>query len=168
MLVSNGPIAHSGDGTQIADDAAGSGGGSVARQFGSGAIGNATHLAVLYRDEAGNWGLVADTAIPPAHGEPPPAECRTTVLGGTPGDDVLVGTDDSERVIGRAGADHIRAKGGDDCVKPGPGRDHVSAGSGDDVIRARGENKDRINCGPGDDTAFANPKDRLRGCETVN
>jgi hypothetical protein len=167
VIVSNGPIAHPGDGTQIADAAAGAGGGSVEREFGSGAIGNATHVAVLYRDEAGNWGLLADTTIPPAHDEPPPAKC-TTVLGGTPGDDVLVGTADSERLVGRAGDDRIRGRGGDDCVKPGPGRDRVSAGSGDDVIRARGENADHINCGPGDDTAFVTRRDATKNCETVN
>jgi hypothetical protein len=166
VIVSGGPIDHPDDGTTLAEDTAqGGSGAAVERGFNAGAVGNATHAAVLYRDDAGNWGLLKSVDIPPAN-QPPPQPC-TTKIRGTQKADVLNGTAASEKIVGRRGNDRIRAHGGDDCVKAGPGRDRVRAGKGDDTVKAAGGGRDRINCGAGDDTAIANRRDKTRNCETI-
>jgi hypothetical protein len=59
-----GPIAHPDDGVLITEVAAsGAAGQSVSRTFSRTAVGAARYLAVLYRDDEGNWGLVRSTRI---------------------------------------------------------------------------------------------------------
>jgi hypothetical protein len=67
VIVSADPISHPGDGRAIAgDNATQSPGDTVSRTFGKATIGDAGFIAVLYRDEAGNWGLERTAPIPPA------------------------------------------------------------------------------------------------------
>ena len=64
MLVSNNPIDHPSDGRVIATTAAsGAAGQTVSRTFSRAQIGPARHVAVLYRDNAGNWGLLRSAPI---------------------------------------------------------------------------------------------------------
>jgi hypothetical protein len=141
------------------------------------------YVAVRAVDEQGNVGRVAsvDYLGPP----PPPVPC-SNVLRGTPGNDDLTGTNQSDRIRGRGGDDTLHGRGGDDCesgggdrdvvvgnkgddkLRGGIGRDGIQGNQGDDTIKAADGHPDRVFCGPGDDTVFADPEDRLRGCETVN
>jgi hypothetical protein len=64
VVVANGPIPHPSDGQAIADVAATGGAGQlVSRTFTAATIGGADSVAVLYRDEAGNWGLLHSDRI---------------------------------------------------------------------------------------------------------
>jgi Subtilase family len=64
VIAADGPIQHPGDGQVIADVAASGGAGqTVSRTFTAAKIGGADHVAVLYRDEAGNWGLLRGAQI---------------------------------------------------------------------------------------------------------
>ena len=66
VIASASPIWHPSDGHVIAGgDAGGPAGTSVSRTFAKAAIGGARHVAVLYRDEAGNWGLERTASVPP-------------------------------------------------------------------------------------------------------
>ena len=141
-------------------------------------LGGAAHVAILYRDEAGNWGLLASVQVPAQDdaggGEPePPANpplagpCAN-VIAGTAADDDLSGTDGGDRISGKGGADKIKGGAGDDCLRGGRGPDRVSGGEGDDTIKVRGGRRDRVRCGPGDDTVVASRSDRVgKSCETV-
>jgi hypothetical protein len=64
VRVSNSPIAHANDGRVVATTTAtGAAGQTVSRTFGRTVIGSARHVAVLHRDDAGNWGLLRNTPI---------------------------------------------------------------------------------------------------------
>jgi hypothetical protein len=64
VIAARKPIRHPGDGRVIAAGKASGGAGSrVARTFKRKAIGHARYVAVLYRDEAGNWGLLRDARV---------------------------------------------------------------------------------------------------------
>jgi hypothetical protein len=64
VIAANSPIRHPGDGQVIADTAASGGSGqTVSRTFTAANIGAAAYVAVLYRDEAGNWGLLRSAQI---------------------------------------------------------------------------------------------------------
>jgi hypothetical protein len=64
VLVSSARIVHPSDGRVIAGAAASGGPGqTVTRAFTRAQIATARHLAVLYRDNVGNWGLLRDVAI---------------------------------------------------------------------------------------------------------
>src|SRR5204862_4343593 len=64
IAASKGPIRHPSDGTVIADSAAsGAAGDSIARTFTKAKAGSAKYVAVLYRDDAGNWGLLRSAAV---------------------------------------------------------------------------------------------------------
>jgi hypothetical protein len=64
VIASNGPIGHPNDGRVIAKAAASGGAGqAVSRTFTRAQIGTAQHVAVLYRDDAGNWGLLRSAPI---------------------------------------------------------------------------------------------------------
>jgi Subtilase family len=66
VIASPDPILHPGDGHVIAGgDASGPAGTSVTRTLSRASIGNARHVAVLYRDEAGNWGIERGASVPP-------------------------------------------------------------------------------------------------------
>ena len=64
VLVSNHPIEHPNGVRVIATTtASGAAGQTVSRTFGRAQIGSAQHIAVLYRDDAGNWGLLRSAPI---------------------------------------------------------------------------------------------------------
>jgi hypothetical protein len=66
VLASAHPIFHPGDGHLIAGgDATGPAGKSVTRTLPRESIRGARHVAVLYRDEAGNWGIERGVSVPP-------------------------------------------------------------------------------------------------------
>ena len=143
-------------------------------------LGGANHVAILYRDEAGNWGLLASVQVPAAGGgggDPDPSNptnpptvagpCANTIAG-TSGPDKLTGTEGGDRINGQGGPDKIKGGSGDDCLRGGRGPDRISGGDGDDKIHVRGGRRDRVNCGPGDDTVVASKTDRVaKSCETV-
>lgn len=183
--VASGPIDDPGDGREVADaeaTAAASGGESLT--LGAAEIGDATHAAVQYRDEAGNWGLLRSVALRPANGAEPPlggggaggggpgggagpgaAACANRIVGSA-GKDRLNGTPLGDRIRGRGGRDRLRGRRGDDCLNGGRGADRVRAGRGDDRLRG-GRGRDKLRCGPGEDVAFVSGRDRGRGCEEI-
>ena len=154
-----------------------------AEEFTDAELGNATHAAVFYRDDAGNWGLVKDVELPD-RGPYNPGDCEIELIGDNDVNE-LIGTNVSERLAGRGGDDKLRGKGGDDClgagsgsdsagggagddrVRGGPGRDRLSGGTGDDTLRASDKARDRVRCGPGDDKAVVNRRDRTKSCEII-
>src|SRR5215208_4908811 len=67
VVVSTDPIAHPSDGRLVGVGVpTGPTGTEVTRTIAKSKIGQASYLAVLYRDEAGNWGLEKSTRIPVA------------------------------------------------------------------------------------------------------
>ncbi len=104
-------------------------------------------------------------------------------INGTPGDDFLEGTDAPETFVGKAGNDIINGFPGPDRIIGGPGddvlfegedvgeaRDILVGGPGDDILLPGNlppGSPDVAICGPGNDTAYADPTDKLIGCETV-
>lgn len=186
VIVADGEIEDPEDGdTQVRESDARPTGVNESAVLTDAELGSATHAGVFYRDDAGNWGLVASIKLPDRDGPvDPPGRCETA-LNGDAGPNVLAGTALSERIRGKGGDDSIRGRGGDDCIgggtgddkmgggkgadviRGGKGKDKVSAGPGDDVIRVAGKTRDFVRCGPGTDTVFANRRDKLRGCEKV-
>jgi hypothetical protein len=61
ILRSSSPIEHPGDGTVVGDFPAGAAGSAETRTITAGP--GDSHFAVLYRDEAGNWGRLAATSV---------------------------------------------------------------------------------------------------------
>ncbi len=167
VLASKDAITAPGDGRVIADQAAaGPAGSAVSSSFTGAQLGHARHLAVLYRDEAGNWALLRDVLI--SGPRPPPHHARCShVITGTPGADVLRGTPRSDRIRGGAGDDRLHGRGGNDCLGGGFGRDRIGGGPGNDVLHALGRGHDRLDCGPGRDVALAGLRDRVKNCEKV-
>ncbi|MGI9019187.1 MAG: calcium-binding protein, partial [Solirubrobacterales bacterium] len=162
VIVANGPIDDPQDGSVLTEqDVADGAGASVERALSAAAVGDATHAAILYRDEAGNWGILRSVAIPPL--DPPgPQECETEILG-TDAGEVLTGTAASELILGFAGADQIEAGAGDDCARGGRGRDDISGQAGQDIVKG-GKAKDRVSGGADDDRVKGNQgDDRLLG-----
>jgi len=132
------------------------------------------HAAVLYRDEARNWGFMKSIKLPSAaggggadggggaggggggggtggggYGE----ECSNEITG-TGADDRLKGIRGDDRIRGRGGDDRIRGRGGDDCVSGQAGKDRIDGGSGNDLIKG-GRGQDRLRGGSGDDVIKA-------------
>jgi hypothetical protein len=166
VIVASSEIDEPSDGTTaVTEPAADGSGATVERSLDAATVGDATHAAILYRDEAGNWGLLRSVEIPPADSDPPTG-CLN-VINGTSARDVLTGTAADDLIKGRRRNDRIFGLDGDDCIRPGRGRDRARGGFGDDEIRDGGRSRDRINCGPGDDTAIVSRKDRVKKCETV-
>ena len=64
VLVSNHPIEHP-DGVRViaTTTASGAAGQTVSRTLGRAQIGSGQHIAVLYRDNAGTWGLLRSAPI---------------------------------------------------------------------------------------------------------
>lgn len=88
------------------------------------------------------------------------------VIGGTPGDDVLVGTvrddrvdagDGADTVSGRAGSDRLYGEGGDDLLHGDAGGDLLSGGVGADHLHG-GYGADRMEL-LGSDVAHGGPQD---------
>jgi hypothetical protein len=192
VLASENPIQRPTEGTVLLEEDATVAAGEVEeRVFTGEQIGGARFLAVLYRDEAGNWGHLASVEIPPAEGggEEPPGEGQppgggppeggggpspgpgagpcANLIRGSAGNDKLTGTDAGDRIAGRRGRDRIKGRAGDDCLRGGRGRDRLGGGPGEDRIHVRGGGRDRVRCGPGEDTVVASKHDRVRGCEEV-
>ena len=170
ILASANPIDQPTDGAVIrersADEQAGE---PVAESFSEAELGDARHLAVLYRDEAGNWGRLAGTEVPG------PGRCANLIEGG-PRDDILRGTEDEDEIRGRGGADRVSGRGADDClfagagadrVRGGSGEDEVRGGDGEDRIKADDGDRDQVRCGTARDLAIVDRQDRVRGCERV-
>jgi hypothetical protein len=66
VIASAKPIFHPSDGHVIAGgDATGPAGTAVTRTLSRDSIRGARHIAVLYRDEAGNWGIERGVSVPP-------------------------------------------------------------------------------------------------------
>jgi Ca2+-binding RTX toxin-like protein len=162
VVVSDSPIDQPSDGDVAFEESVADGSGAeVERGLTAAQTGNATHAAVLYRDESGNWGILSSVEIPPL--DPPPgADCEDEILG-TPQDDVLTGTPDSDLIRGRAGADDLRGLEGDDCIVGGAGADRAEGGAGEDELR--GGNARDVLLGQGDDDRLKAGKgeDVLRG-----
>ena len=187
MIGSPNPITSPSDGTPIGSDEEDplAAEGDEQLDLTDAQLGGANHVAVLYRDEAGNWGLLASVAGPRAGGgggggSPPRPRPRAdpdppTVAGpcanaiaGTSGADKLTGTEGGDRINGQGGPDKIKGGAGDDCLRGGRGPDRISGGDGDDRIHVRGGRRDRVDCGPGDDTVVASKTDRVaKSCEII-
>jgi Ca2+-binding RTX toxin-like protein len=183
VLASQGPIEHPSDGAPVREEDVTVGAGEDATlQLSDSDIGGARFVAVMYRDEAGNWGHLASVEVPPAEAGPapePPAVLGTpgpgapsgpcgNQISGTGGKDKLAGTDGGDSIRGKGGADKIKGGRGDDCLRGGRGRDRVGGGQGNDEIHVRGGRPDRARCGPGEDIVVASPSDAVaRNCERV-
>jgi hypothetical protein len=197
VIASPAPIRDPGDGKVIAESGASGGpGDSITRTFTESGVSNARYMAVVYRDDAGNWGLLRSTPVPP---ERPCANRivgtrRADRLSGTPRSDLISARAARDRIRGRSGndcllggrgRDRIAAGRGDDRVIGGPGRDAISggpggdavhggrgrdriaAGAGNDLVHAAGGMRDVVRCGPGIDIAHVDRRDVARACETV-
>jgi hypothetical protein len=172
VLVGDRPIDFPTDGDVVAEAAAGGPAGSATTATLSKAqIGSATHAAVLYRDDAGNWGLVKDVALPADGGGGGGGGTGGGGGGGTGGDgsggdtggggtgdggdgggvgngdgggpcgNAIDGTAADDKLLGTDGSDRIRGLAGADRINSGPGDDCVSGQGGED----------RLDGGPGND-----------------
>jgi hypothetical protein len=178
VIGSGAPIRGPQDGTVIRpQEAAATSGETQTLHLDSSEVDGFSHLAVLYRDEAGNWGHLASVEVPPAAAGPapeppaglggPPGPCGNRISG-TGGKDKLNGTDGGDSIRGKGGSDKIKGRRGDDCLRGGRGRDRVGGGQGNDEIHVRGGRPDRASCGPGEDVVVASPSDAVAGnCERV-
>jgi Subtilase family/RTX calcium-binding nonapeptide repeat (4 copies) len=193
ILGSQNPIDHPGQGQILSEQDATEGPGETAeKELSAAETDGLDYVAVLYRDDASNWGHLASATLPAGSGggggggaNPPPGPRCSNKIKGTAKRDRITGTDGGDRIKGRRGRDRIHGEGGDDCINGGKGRDRlfgdagddtlrggkgfdrVRGGDGDDLIKVGGKGRDKVKCGPGDDTAIANRRDRTRGCETV-
>lgn len=114
-------------------------------------------------------------------GGAPPADASSKRcsedLRGTRRADDLVGGEGGQTIRGRGGADTITGGQGEDCLIGGTGGDRVSGGRGDDLLRGGAGRdllrsggdpaRDLVLCGAGRDRARVDPRDRVRGCESV-
>ena len=162
VIVADGPIDDPQDGSVAAsEDVADGAGAEVERALGAAEVGDATHAAVMYRDEAGNWGLLRGVELPPLDPGPGP-ECENEILG-TAAADVLVGTPGSDLIRGLEGPDDISAGAGNDCAKGGRGHDRLRGEGGDDELGG-GRGRDRVRGGKDDDLVRGGRNDDiLRG-----
>jgi hypothetical protein len=181
VVLANGPIDAAADGMVALEGSAnGPAGSGDSVTLGPETIGAATHAAVLYRDEVGNWGLLKDVALPsPRGGGPPPPGPDPPPPGPGPDPDpdpgpgpvpgpAPQGGDCSNSIVGTSSADTLRGTDGSDRIDGLGGADRIKSGDGDDCVRG-GRGEDRIDCGPGDDIVFLNRKrDGARNCERVN
>jgi hypothetical protein len=190
VLAAKGPIEHPSEGAVVhQEDATAGAGEPVELTLDPQTLGGRDHLAVLYRDEAGNWGLLAGVEIaaldgPGPGGEPPggpggaPPDGQAgpcaNPISGTRGRDKITGTDGGDRIRGRRGRDRVHGGDGDDCLKGGRGRDKLTGGTGRDKVKG-GRGRDRVRaddgeadvvrCGKGRDRVVADRGDEIRGCE---
>ena len=153
-------------------------------------LGGARHVAVVYRDDAGNWGRVATVDLPgdtdpvptdpdpgpadpadpadpagPAPGGPAPGGGQPP-LGNAPAGEAPAPGPCSNRIEGSRRADRLRGTPGSDLLRGFKGRDRIRARGGDDCVKG-GRGRDRIHCGPGDDVVFADRRDKVKGCERI-
>ncbi|MGI8462597.1 MAG: S8 family serine peptidase [Solirubrobacterales bacterium] len=190
----NGPIEEPSDGQLVVTDEPAAGTGETETDSLSAAeIDGATHLAVFYRDDAGNWGRPKSIALA---GDPDPdpdpgggggggtgggstgggsgggdtdggqaGDQRrcSTLVAGTNQRDTLRGDARSELFEGGGGRDKIKAGGGDDCVHAGGGSDDVRGQGGKD--RIGGDNgRDKLRGNGGDDRITGgDDRDKIKG-----
>jgi hypothetical protein len=166
VLLSDTPIEHPSDGAVAFEGSAGGDAGSPAEAALTDAqLGDARHAAVLYRDEAGNWGHLASTPIAPRGVRPGP--CANLQRGDRRANR-LAGTVAGDRLLGFRGADRLLGRAGRDCLKGGRGRDRLRGGRGTDLLKARDGARDLVDCGRGGpDRAVVDRRDRVRRCERV-
>ena len=160
VRVSGDPIEHPGDGRKLSRPATTAAPGDAERfTLSSRQASNARYAAVLYRDDAGNWGRLASAELPV-----PAADCEAKINGSRSADR-LDGGPRAETINGGAGADTIHGHGGDDCLNGGRGRDRVFGEAGEDAIRG-GAGDDRLAGERGDDTIRGNAgSDRIDGAK---
>jgi hypothetical protein len=176
LVAAEGPIEHPSQGAVVREEDAQAGPGEeVELELDAEDLGDATHMAVLYRDDAGNWGHLASAEIAPEGGAGPgggaPGEagggastegrCANRVSG-TGARDRLTGSVSGDHIRGRGGRDRIKGGDGDDCLRGGASRDRVSGeGGADDVKGNRG--RDRLQGGGGVDVlGGGRGRDRIR------
>ena len=194
VLLSADPIEHPSDADrELSFSVGGPVGGAVTRTLNSADVGDARYAAVLYRDDAGNWGHLSSTPLPgTASGPPSPSDPPGPAnpddpsnpdapsgpsnpdgptdsspcserIAGTDGVDRLVGSIAGERIVGKGGSDRISAGAGDDCVAGGGGNDRIKGGDGDDKLTGQKGN-DRVGGDDGDDRVRGGDgNDRLKG-----
>jgi hypothetical protein len=168
VLASHGPIDSPADGDLVAAGSAASPAGVIEfADLEAGDLKSATHAGVLYRDDAGNWGLVADVALPRKNGEgdgggetgggdgPGQSGGDTGAPAGDTGPGDSGAADDGS--AGDSGsADGGSADGGgasaacSNAIDGSAGDDKLSGTDGPDVIRGL-DGADRINARGGDD-----------------
>ena len=167
LRISDQPIDSPGDGTEV--DAsepaprAAAAGETESVTLSAAEVGDARYAAVLYRDDAGNWGRPAATVLPrPDDPGPPAADCEDAI-NGTDGRDRIRGAEAGERIRGRGGNDRIRGGRGNDCLFGNGGKDRVAGNAGADRLKG-GSGKDRLKGGGGDDRISGNrDDDRVAG-----
>jgi Ca2+-binding RTX toxin-like protein len=175
VRVSRDPIDDPSDGNVAkelhANEAAG---GVETAQLSPSERGNARHAAVLYRDDAGNWGHLASVELPPL--PIPPGHCANGIVGddnpntltGTAGRDQIRGLGGDDLIRGKPKRDCVEGDGDDDELHGGSGPDEYWGDEGDDEFFAVGGNQDAIHCGPGDDRVHAGRNDSVgASCERV-
>ena len=164
--LANGPIDDPGDGNVVADgNNTVEPEGDAEKQLTAAEIAGATHVAVLYRDDAGNWGRLASAPLNPATGGGETGGGGTggggTGGGGTGGG----GTDGGVAGGGGGGggggglagaptgcANVIDGTGKRDVLRGSDSSDRIRAGGGDDTIDGAG-GSDCIDAGDGNDRA---------------
>jgi hypothetical protein len=154
----------------------------------AGDLGDARHLAVVYRDDAGNWGGAATVEVP-ADVDPDPEPDPDPAPGPDPADptdpaDPAPGGGDgtggpggelenpgnpapgpcANRVEGSFRNDRLVGTGGPDRLRGFRGNDVIKARGGDDCVDG-GKGRDRIRCGAGEDVAIVDKRDEVKGCE---
>ena len=189
VLVSNQPIDDPTDGRVAKERAvAGPAGSRDSVGLTADDLGSAKYAAVLYSDEAANWGHLASVSLAPGGGpggaggggagggNPQAGPCANREVGtasadrlkGTRGGDRLIGRRGRDRLFGFAGVDCLRGNGGRDQLHGGKGKDKLLGGIDQDRLFARDGAHDLVNCGRGrHDVAFVDRRDRVVGCERV-
>ena len=178
VLAADAPIEHPGDASQVRESGVtAAAGDDVTLALDDAELEGATHIAVLFGDDAGNWGLLKSVPVPaaPGNGGSGGAGGAGTGGGGAAGggDDGgsggsgggggapggadgtacanhIDGTDGDDALKGSSGDDGIRGLGGDDGINGGRGDDCLSGQGGDDSIRG-GADDDEIRGGRGQD-----------------
>lgn len=84
--------------------------------------------------------------------------------------DTLEGHAGVDELRGGSSHDTLRGFEGGDLFVGGSGQDKVLAGKGADVVKVNdgGQQADVVRCGGGIDSVFADPPDKLKGCEKVH
>lgn len=88
-------------------------------------------------------------------------------LSGGEGDDRLLTGGIQSQISGGDGRDSLSGSQGPDVLTGGRGRDTIFSGKGKDSVFAVDHKRDRIQCGGGRDHTVADPRDKLKRCETV-
>lgn len=88
------------------------------------------------------------------------------IMAGTAGKDVLCARGGGDYLAGGGKRDVLRGDGGADAIVGGRGPDRLLGQAGDDKLFAvDGSAGDTLDGGPGIDSCYADPGDRVSGCE---